>query len=29
LAHKTLLTPPLIIQVPVPSQESDRSYFAC
>ena len=24
-AHKTSLTPPLIIKVPVPSQESDRS----
>jgi hypothetical protein len=24
-AHKTRLTPPLFIQMPVPSQESDRS----
>ena len=25
LAHKTSLTPPLFIEVPVPSQESERS----
>jgi len=27
LSHKTSLTPPIVIEVPVPSQESERSFI--